>query len=184
MTARLPVCDNASAGVLIEDRGRYLVFERVRAPAGVAPPAGHVFDKHDPAAYVDAVITAVYDQTGLTVETWEVTTAGGWRDDRCRLPAPLGPGHNWRVFRVTVSGTLTPSPRETRNLRWLTGDDLQTLAARTIARARGEISRQMFVAVPGIQPVWVQWLADLGIISVSRADLALADALTRPLEEQ
>lgn len=175
MTAQ---CDNASVGVLIEEEGLYLVFERALPPAGVAPVAGHVFDAH--ASYDAAAVAEVREELGLTVKSLELTRAGGWRANRCRrLPGPGGVGHQWQVYRATVSGTLAPSAREARNPHWLDPADLQRLTERTVACACGDIPPHLFAAAPGIEPVWVQWLSDLGIITVSPANLAAVDELTK-----
>jgi 8-oxo-dGTP pyrophosphatase MutT (NUDIX family) len=170
-------CDNASVGVLIaREDGRYLMFDRATFPAGVAPCAGHVFDAH--AGYADAARAEVREELGLTVERLEPTTVGGWRPNRCRRqPGPRGPGHDWRIYTAAVSGTLTPS-RETRNARWLDRGDMQRLADRTASYAHGELSGAEFRAAPGIEPVWVGFLDDLGLIRMSAADLTAIWLLT------
>ena len=50
------------------------------------------------------------------------------------------------IYRATVTGTLAPSERETRNARWLTVPQIQALADRTAAYASGQISDQEFTA--------------------------------------
>jgi 8-oxo-dGTP pyrophosphatase MutT (NUDIX family) len=168
-------CDNASAGVLIERAGRYLMLERARPPAGIAPAAGHVFDEHS--SYADAAAAEVREELGLTVVSLEAVT-GGWRANRCRRGAgPRGYGHEWRVFRAAVTGDVSPSADETRGAIWLGAGDVEALAGRTIACARGQLDPAEFAARPGIEPVWVQWLADAGIITASPDDLAAVDVL-------
>jgi len=164
------VCDNTSTGVIIEDPdGRYLVFDRNTFPPGTAPAAGHV-DDHG--GFGQAARAEVAEELGLTVTAMK-QVAGGWRDNRCRRrPGPLGPGHKWAVYLATASGILRPSPRETRNARWLARHELQALADRTASYARGRLTDAEFAAAPGIEPVWVQWLADAGIVAASAEDLA------------
>lgn len=164
-------CDNASVGVLIEDdQGRYLMFDRNTLPAGCAPCAGHVFDEH--VSYPDAARAEVAEELGLAVEHLTPLPAGGWRDNRCnRGPGPKGTGHQWRIYRAAVSGELNPSPRETRNARWLSLAEIQRLADRTAAHAHGRITAGQFAAAPGIEPVWVRFLADLGVITMGARDL-------------
>jgi ADP-ribose pyrophosphatase YjhB (NUDIX family) len=165
-------CDNASVGVLIARDGRYLMFDRNTFPAGTAPCAGHVFDEH--ASYQDAARAEVAEELGLSVESLVRLPAGGWRANRCRRqPGPRGMGHEWQVFGAVVSGEMHPSQRETRNARWLTPAEIQRLADRTALYAWGGLTDQAFTASPGLEPVWAGFLADLALIRLSRADLAL-----------
>jgi 8-oxo-dGTP pyrophosphatase MutT (NUDIX family) len=158
------VCDNRSAGVIIADgSGKYLLFDRATFPPGTAPVAGHV-DDHG--TYEDAAIAEVREETGLTVTRLH-EVASGWRDNKCRRkPGPKGVGHEWRVYTATVTGTLKPSPRETKNARWLTADELQVLADQTARYAYGAHCDL------GIEPVWCHWLAVAGLVSLPAADLA------------
>ena len=169
-------CDNASVGVLItRPDGRWLMLERATPPVGVAPCAGHVFDEHD--GYMDAAEAEVSEELGLTVKTLELAVAG-WRANACRRgPGPRGTGHQWQVFIATVSGDLRPSPREVRNVRWCTPGDLQHLADRTAAYARGELPVREFAACPGIEPVWVWFLTELGLITMPVPDLTAVNVL-------
>jgi ADP-ribose pyrophosphatase YjhB (NUDIX family) len=173
------VCDNASVGVLItDDAGRYLMFDRATPPPGCAPPAGHVWDDHR--SYDDAARAEVSEEVGLTVETLERLPIGGWRHNRCRrTPGSRGLGHEWQVFRATVTGTLVPSVRETRNVRWLTVGEMQALAERTVSYAYAEMSDAEFARAPGIEPVWVGCLADLDLVSVSDADRLAVEFVAR-----
>lgn len=172
-------CDNASVGVLITDGdGRYLMFDRNTPPAGCAPCAGHVFDEH--ASYTDAARAEVAEELGLRAGHLTPLPAGGWRDNRCnRGPGPLGTGHQWRIYQAEVSGQLNPSPRETRNTRWLTLREIQRLADRTAAHAHGRISAGEFAAAPGIEPVWVAFLADLHLITMDPGDLEAIERVAR-----
>lgn len=173
----MKVCDNASVGVLLcDEHGRWLMLERATFPAGVAPVAGHVFDDH--AGYEDAARAEVAEELGLTVTSLELLPVGGWRPNRCRRrPGSRGVGHQWQVYRATVTGTLTPSARETRNVRWHSAAELQQLAGVTVAYANGHITPAEFEDRPGIEPVWVQWLSDYDLISVTPEDLAAIDRL-------
>jgi ADP-ribose pyrophosphatase YjhB (NUDIX family) len=155
-------CDNTSVGVVVTDGcGRYLLFDRNTFPPGAAPPAGHV-DDHG--SYAEAGYAEVSKETGLTVTALE-HVGGGWRGNRCRrAPGPQGTGHMWRIFLARATGELAPSPRETRNARWLDQPAIQALAARTVAYASGLVTTREWAADPGLEPVWVRWLADIGII--------------------
>jgi ADP-ribose pyrophosphatase YjhB (NUDIX family) len=167
-------CDNASVGVMIQQDGRWLFFERATFPVGIAPCAGHVFDEHE--SYQDAAVAEVAEELGLAVKELQLTGVGGWRPNCCRRePGPQGTGHLWNVYTASVSGKLRPSPREARNVRWLEAEDMQHLAGRTAAYARSEMSSTMFAALPGIEPVWVSFLVALGMVSMRYSDLALIE---------
>ncbi|SNT60642.1 NUDIX domain-containing protein [Streptosporangium subroseum] len=166
-------CDNRSVGVIIQrDDGQYLMFDRATFPAGVAGAAGHIDDHGDGA---DAARAEVAEELGLTATslTLELTA---WRSNRCRrLPGQAGVGHQWELYRAEVSGTLNPSVRETRNVRWLRDVELQELADQTAAYAAGLMTDEEFAKDPGIEPVWVAWLQAAGIISMSAEELSLID---------
>jgi hypothetical protein len=179
-------CDNASVGVVIRDPGsdRWLMFERGRFPAGVAPVAGHVWDEHAAAdavpedAYRAAARAEVAEELGLTVVDLIDAGVGGWRPNRCRRPGGRrGVGHHWRIYQATVTGDLAPSPDEARHPQWLSRGQLQQLADLTIAYAAGLVSDEDWTARPGIEPVWVDWLAQLGLIQAGLSDLVLVDQL-------
>lgn len=167
-------CDNASVGILItRSDGRYLMFDRNTYPPGCAPSAGHVFDSH--ASYADAARAEVAEELGLTVISLQYLT-GGWRANRCRRdPGARGIGHQWQVYHAAVSGKLDPSRRETRNVRWLDQGTIQQLAERTAEYAHGRMPDQAFAASPGIEPVWVAFLCELGLIQMCSEDLAAID---------
>ncbi|MEU6405271.1 NUDIX hydrolase [Streptomyces sp. NPDC046985] len=172
----MKTCDNTSVGIVITDQGRYLMFDRATFPPGTAPAAGHV-DDHGTAE--DAARAEVEEELGLTV-TGLTQVTGCWRDNRCRrFPSARGTGHDWTVYQATVAGDLTPSARETKNVRWIAPDALRELADRTVAYVQGRITDAEFEAAPGIEPVWMQWLADIAAIHISPDDLLLVDQLTR-----
>ena len=110
--------------------------------------------------------------TGLTQVT------GGWRSNACRrMTGPRGAGHLWVVYRAGVTGELAPSARETRNVRWMSAAELQEHADTTAAYAHGIITAAAFGARPGIEPVWVMWLADAGLVTATTHDLAAIENL-------
>jgi 8-oxo-dGTP pyrophosphatase MutT (NUDIX family) len=169
------ICDNESVGVIVaDDHGRYLLFRRARPPVGIAPVAGHV-DDH--ASVEDAARAEVAEEVGLAV-TALTPLIVRWRRNICRRRhGPLGPGHNWTVYRAQVAGTLTASPDEARDAQWYSLAELAHLAERTVAHARGELTAAQFAANPGIEPVWLDFLHQLGFVRVNPADLAAVDQL-------
>ncbi|WP_067491726.1 NUDIX domain-containing protein [Actinomadura hibisca] len=185
----MKICDNASVGVLVMNKGCALMIERGTAPAGLAPVAGHVFDDH--ADYADAARAEAAEELGLTLTVTDLKLARvAWRNNRCRrAPGPRGIGHHWKVFVAHVADTLVqPSPREVRSVRWMTPRELTDAAWRTLYYAQGHVTEQDWQANPGIEPVWVYFLQSLGLVGVRQAEvipddgLALIDACAaRPL---
>ncbi len=169
----MKICDNTSVGIIITDPdGKYLMFDRATFPPGTAPAAGHI-DDHGTAE--DAARAEVGEELGLNVVSLELAVEG-WRHNNCRRQrGPRGIGHQWMIFKATVTGHLVPSVRETKNVRWISPADVQALAARTRAYATGHISDDEFMDQPGIEPVWVQWLDAVGAIEMSAIDLASID---------
>lgn len=168
-------CDNRSVGVIISDgEGRYLVFDRATYPSGSAGCAGHV-DDHG--TEYDAARAEVYEETGLDVPVL-APLVRCWRDNPCRRPSgSREQGHGWAVYTTTAHGTLRPSQRETRNIRWLTHRELQTRYARTLALAKDSVSWTAFDADPGLEPVWARWFSLAGAVQTTNAELALIETL-------
>lgn len=174
-------CDNTMAGVLITaEDGRYLMLSHATWPDGIAPPAAHVRDYDRQGSYPGAVRALVAAQLRVSVRSLEQAAAGGWRDDRCcRPPGAHGRGHDWQVYTATVTGTAKPPRRRSHRPQWLGAGELQQLALRTAGYARGQLTDTQFFARPGIQPVWVAFLAGLGIITMPQEDLAAIDSIAR-----
>lgn len=172
-------CDNASVGVLIyDDQMRLLLLERAHPPHGWAPPAGHVFDEHGDrahpaAAYRTAAAAEVAEETGLRVTTLH-EVSHQWLPNRChRGPSADGHGHLWRVYSAAgYTGDVTRSVEETRATSWVTVQQMQQLADRTVAYARGEITDVEFYTNPGLEPVWVTLCVMLDMVRVNPMDLA------------
>lgn len=176
-------CDMRSVGVIISDSPttrdgeRFLVFDRPNFPDGVACPAGHV-DDHGAGMLLaeqfrQAAVDEVFEEVGVRLHPLDLKyMTGGFAPGRCKRAfaggtVPDAPGHDWRVYvaYVTPDVTLNPSRRETRNTRWLTREDLTSLAWRTAARARNHISAEAFKKEPGLEPVWVRWLIEANVIA-------------------
>ncbi|MFD1547718.1 NUDIX hydrolase [Nonomuraea guangzhouensis] len=161
-------CCRTSVGVLIEQDGRYLMFERAKFPPGVAPVAGHALDEHH--TYEGAAYAEVREEVGL--EVVDLTLV--WADfaaNRCRRQLDDDdPGHEWRVYWAQVRGEVAPSEEETRNVRWVEIAELQELANITMAYANGHLTDGEFAERPGLEPVWVEWFYHLGHIELARDD--------------
>ena len=162
-------CDGASVGVLLLDRhGRLLTFTRPDG-TGIACVAGHVYDEHENPE--DAARAEVHEETGLEVVALG-KVSGGFRKNKCkRGNGPDGVGHYWDIYLAAWTGVPNPSIRETEDVRWRRPAELQELAEVTVSHARGLYSPQEWADKPGLEPVWVQWLWDADLISISLQDL-------------
>lgn len=156
-----PICDNEVVGALpINRQGQYLVFDREKEPDGAAFVAGHR-DKHG--TWNDALNGETREETGLTVVTKKLII-DTWTDNRCgRQPGPLGAGHAWMVFEVTVSGEVVPGAGEVRNPRWEAPTGIAALARRTIDYAKGRVSEAEWRHKPGLEPIWLWLLSAPGV---------------------
>lgn len=176
-TGRTKACDGASVGVILERAGCYLIGQRADGQ-GVAPVAGHVYDAHT--GYEDAAVAEVREELGLTVTHLEPVTTG-WRDNRCkRGTGPSGRyGHAWAVYRADVTGSMHVDPGSYSDVWAAYPDELAALAARTVAMARGELDARAWAEQPGLEPVWVLWLARADAIQPTAHDLADVERLVR-----
>lgn len=159
-------CCGEVAGVLIFDGADLLMFARQQPPPGVAPVAGHVGEH---GGFEAAAVAEAQEEVGLTVVRIE-ELARGWRSTWCRRGSD---GHTWRIYRAEVTGVLQLAEREAADAAWYSPADVEALAKWTVAHARGDVPAAEFAANPGLEPVWVLWLAELGHIDVSAADLAV-----------
>jgi 8-oxo-dGTP pyrophosphatase MutT (NUDIX family) len=152
------VCDHTSVGMLIWREDKLLLIERRKGVLGFAPPAGHVdsFGTHE-----NAVRQEVLEEVGLTVTNLELAIEGR-KDNACRRED--GSWHYWKIYSVEATGELVPSPDETKQAGFYTREQLQMLAERTEAYARGDIDEISWQAAPGIEPVWYEWLKALKVI--------------------
>lgn len=97
-----------------------------------------------------------------------------------RRPAPgREPGHDWSIYRADVTGDIAPGQGESQQVGWRTPGELAALADRTLAHARGDITAAQFAAEPGLEPVWVRWYAQLGVLDLADTDLTLVQQLYR-----
>jgi 8-oxo-dGTP pyrophosphatase MutT (NUDIX family) len=168
-------CDNACVGVVITDTsGRFLLFKRATLPVGIAPVAGHVDEHGTPE---QAAIAEVREEVGLHV-TSLLRAITRWRGNICRRQhGPAGPGHLWTVYGASVIGTLQPEPREAAEPAWYTPAELQNLANTTVAHAHGQTTARQFAENPSLEPVWVAFFTELGVIHITPPDLAQVDIL-------
>ena len=152
-------CDNTSVGMLIRnDRGELLLVERKLYPFGFAPPAGHV-DDHG--SFEKAAVDEIREEVGLTSGKLKLV-AEGRKDNRCRRQG--GDWHYWKVYEVEAEGDLNPSSEETKRVDWFDGLRLKELGEKTKDYLAGKISDEEWQKNPGLELVWLEWLAQLKIL--------------------
>jgi len=151
-------CNNTGVGILVarDDPVRLLLIERRQPPYGFAPPAGHV----DPGEhYPDAAKRALREEVGLDATDLRMVLRTR-QDNRCRRPG--GDHHEWQVYRATAPGTPTRNPDEVRSLLWVGPSALHALAAATRRYLAGGIREDDWRRSPGLEPVWLHMLIELG----------------------
>jgi ADP-ribose pyrophosphatase YjhB (NUDIX family) len=166
-------CDNASVGVLIvNDNGELLMIRRAWFPVGIAPVAGHVFDEHT--GYEEAAYAETEEEVGMLARGLVDTGVGGWRPNKCgaenKGSDPRAPGHEWKIFSAVASGTPRTTD-EAKEVGWYEQPMVQALADRTARYALGEIAPADFNATPGLEPVWVGFLQEMGVVQMNRPRL-------------
>src|SRR5699024_1310120 len=168
-TMSTKICCTTSVGVLIlsEDRRKLLMIERNTPPAGIAPVAGHALDEHP--SYQAAAEADVAEEIGLTVVDLTESAVGGFHPGRCRRTGSSG--HVWELSETTLTGQINASTREVAAVGWSDLDQIQYLAERTADHAAGLLDAAEFAARPGLEPVWCQWMWELGHVDLSTQEL-------------
>ncbi len=171
------ICDHASVGVIARDNlGKILLIERKKYPFGWAPPSGHL----DGQTYPIACFNEFEEETGLRVvgAPRPVVLFKPRKYFKCRRG---GEYHDWQIFEVNWSGSLTPSITETNGARWFTVEEIEHLAKKTETylhriresdkaeevswgKAIQESIEKEWQTNPGLEPVWCEFFRDLKII--------------------
>jgi 8-oxo-dGTP diphosphatase len=126
-----------SVGALIEQKGTYLLIDRVHPPPGFAGPAGHIDEGEDDRT---ALYREIKEETGLTITSHELLFDEEVTENVCHRKVAV---HYWKVFSCTVTGELQPNKKEAKSINWYTPEEIQNL---------------------NLEPVWVQWFKKLKII--------------------
>jgi 8-oxo-dGTP pyrophosphatase MutT (NUDIX family) len=159
-------CDNTSVGIIINNRDHDIaLLTRARFPIGVSPPAGHI-DLHGSPR--KAAAAEVNEELGLAIPMRELTRTSirkRYVQNRCRRPG--GDHHWWWIFEthVPVVVDLKPDPNEACGANWYSRSSLQRLADRTREFQAGGISAVSWHSSPGIEEVWIEFLAELKYIT-------------------
>lgn len=133
-------CNHTSVGMLVEREGKILMIERRIFPLNYALPAGHVGDGE---SYEHAAVRELKEEVGLDAGSVELV-AEGRVDNPCSRPN--GTWHEWKVYKIAATGEVTRSERETKQVLWLTKEQIRNLPP------------------PGFEPVMYEWYKEKGII--------------------
>jgi ADP-ribose pyrophosphatase YjhB (NUDIX family) len=150
-------CDHTSVGILVWRDGSLLLIERKKFPFGFAPPAGHC-DGDD---FETAARRELEEEVGLKATSLRLV-AEGKRNNPCRRPE--GTWHHWKIYQAEAEGEVQRSLEETKQASWYSKKQIEDLARRTEQYLAGKISEEEWQKSPGIEPVWYQWMKELGII--------------------
>ena len=150
-------CDHKSVGMMVWHDDKLLLIERAKPPYGFAIPAGHV---DDDALFEDAARRELEEEVGLIADSLELVIEGR-KDTSCRRG---GAWHYWKIYRVETSGELDRSLEETKQTRWASRDELQTLAKRTIQYIEGNITEEEWEQNPGLEVVMYEWFQKIGAL--------------------
>lgn len=149
-------CDHTSVGILVWRQGRLLLIERRKPPFGYAPPSGHVDERP---TYLAAAVAELCEEVGLRATSMELL-AEGRRNNPCRRLD--GNWHFWRIYRAEAFGDPVANQDEVMRIVWCDVVELRHLAARTRAFQKKLITQLEWEASPGLEPVWLDWLQQLG----------------------
>jgi len=151
-------CDNKSVGIIVRKDSQLLLIERKLPPYGFAPPAGHV-DDHG--SFEEAARIELKEEVGLDVEELRLRTEGT-KTNPCRREG--GTWHHWQIFEAKVSGEVSGSDRETKQVGWHNDASLYILGRKTEDFRAGIITEEEWEAAPGIEPIWHEWFKQLDIL--------------------
>lgn len=102
-----------SVGVIIERKGKYLLFKRRKFPFVWVSPAGHLDKGENPE---EAAIREVGEETGLTVKNIRFLFEEELSNDPCRRGVHV---HYWRLYLCQCTGKLKPSEEaEPKTIGW------------------------------------------------------------------
>lgn len=115
-----------SAGAIImNDKGEYLLIDRLKKPFGFACPAGHV-DEGESAE--ESIIREVKEETGLNVISVKYISDKEVYLDMPQEPCSRGVDlHIWAVFNIEAEGDLIFKEDEVKSIGWYSVEQIKEL---------------------------------------------------------
>jgi 8-oxo-dGTP pyrophosphatase MutT (NUDIX family) len=110
-----------SAGVIIRDRGRYLLIDRAKFPPGYACPAGHVDKGEKPE---EAAARELKEETGLDTNMLKLVLREYVPWNMCNRGIK---GHEWYVYECEWEGELIINRKEAKGWGWYSPDEMKSL---------------------------------------------------------
>lgn len=154
----METCNHTSVGMLVWRDKALLLIERRKPPYGFAPPAGHVDEGE---SYETAAKRELQEEVGLETQDMRLLVEGR-KENACRRPD--GSWHHWKIYEAITSGEVQHSLSETKQAAFVSSDDLALLANRTKRYLLQEIEEEEWQASPGLEPVWYEWLQEIGVL--------------------
>lgn len=120
-----------SAGAIIQnDKGEYLLIDRLKKPFGFACPAGHI-DKGEEGE--DAIIREVKEETGLDVISIEYIETEDFLinvpQEACSHGVDV---HIWQVFKIQAKGELIFKADEVKSIGWYSVEQIKKLQLESV----------------------------------------------------
>ncbi len=131
-----------SAGAIIKnDKGEYLLIDRLKQPFGFACPAGHIDEGE---IGEESIIREVKEETGLNVVLIEYIETENFDIDVPQEPCSRGVDmHIWQIFSIQAEGELIFKADEVKSIGWYSIEQIKELPLET---------------------VWKFWFTNLGLI--------------------
>lgn len=133
-------CNHTSVGMVVERDGKLLLIERNDFPFTYALPAGHVDEGE---TYEEAAVRELKEEVGLDAEKIELIAEGRVENPCSR---PDGSWHSWKFYKITATGEVRRSERETKQAAWFTREQIRNLPP------------------PGYEPIMYEWNIAHGVL--------------------
>ena len=119
-----------SVGAIIKnDKGEYLLIDRLKQPFGFACPAGHVDENEDS---VIAIIREVQEETGLNIQSIKKINIDDWKDMPNEACSHGVNKHTWELYNITASGELVFKEDEVKSIGWYSVEQIKELVLESI----------------------------------------------------
>jgi ADP-ribose pyrophosphatase YjhB (NUDIX family) len=124
-----------SVGAIIKnDKGEYLLIDRLKPPFGFACPAGHIDEGE---LSHKSVIREVEEETGLKIDSLKYLNKYDYRcyDDIPMETCSRGVSvHNWALYEVTVTSydDIILKKDEVKSIGWYSPEQIQGLQLETV----------------------------------------------------